>query len=130
MKDADAKRIKDICDSNLSNDKQMMQEAQSILRNIGPLKKLMSGRQANVPMKALEKVLAKMVKKYCMYIRSILVITDIHGNMTYHVDVSKPNLSRIVWLFTIHSDTIYEAYVKLVLMSFVAIKQGKVVKRS
>lgn len=130
MKDADAKRIKDICDSNLSNDKQMMQEAQSILRNIGPLKKLMSGRQTNVPMKALEKVLAKMVKKYRMYIRSILVITDIRGNMTYHVDVSKPNLSRIVWLFTIHSDTIYEAYVKLVLMSFVAIKQGKVVKRS
>ena len=128
MKDADAKYIQEICDKDLNKDEKWMTRAQVMLKNIRPLKENIDGNK-KIPIEALEKVMKLMVKKYRMSIGHVLVITGIKGEMSYHAGMSTSNLSKNVWLFTIHADTIYETYVKLVLMSFVAIKQHKVVRR-
>ena len=73
-----------------------------------------------------------MVKKYDVSVGQILAITDISGKVTWHGGMYRNNRdkqSKTNWMFTVHSDDLYEYMVKLVLMSFVCIKTMGVDKR-
>lgn len=130
MKRADIDWIKKIC--NEKHTKSIWaKRAQVMAKNIKQLKEV-SG-DGDIPFEALELLLKSMVKKYDMQVRSILVITDVKGGMSYHagmVSLSKNSSTGLYdWLFTIHSDSMYEMYIKLVLMAFVTVKEGRVGKR-
>lgn len=135
MKQQDIEYIKKICSQDL-NEGNWMARAQVMLKNIKPLKEASldnEERLVDVPMEALEIFLFKMVRKYEMSVGTITTITDRDGEMTYHSGIFGKGLDvvtkRPIWLFTVHSKTIYETYVKLVLMSFVSIKEGKIDRR-
>lgn len=119
--------IKDICSRDLTKESDMT-KAQVMLKNINFFRDYgaKAGYDGNIPFEALEGALKKMVKKYDVLIGQILAITDIDGSVTWHggmyyTDRVGQN-SKSVWLFTIHSQNLYEYMVKLVLMSFLSIK--------
>lgn len=133
MKQSVIEHIQKICSMNL-NEKNNMAKAQVMLKNFKDFKKFnnASGFSGNIPFEDLEAFLKKLVKKYDVMIGQILAITDVDGDVTWHggmyyVDgCGKARKSN--WLFTIHSDDLYEYMVKLVLLSFVSVKTSEHVK--
>ena len=130
MKRADIDWIKKIC--NEKHTKSIWaKRAQVMAKNIKQLKE--ASDDGDIPFEALELLLESMVKKYDMQVRSILVITDVKGGMSYHAGMASSSKSSSTglydWLFTIHGDSMYEMYVKLVLMAFVTVKEGRVGRR-
>lgn len=132
MKQADIDWIKKIC-----NEKQTKnvwaKRAQVMAKNIKPLQAACDG-DGDIPFEALEQFVKTLVKKYSISVGAILTITDVTGGMTYHTGVTSASkdegTKRNNWLFTVHADTMYEMYMKISLMAFVAVKQGQVEKRS
>lgn len=130
MKQEDIDWIKKIC--NEKHTKNIWaKRAQVMAKNIKQLKE--ASGEGDIPFEALERLLKSMVKKYDIAVGSTLVITDIDGGMTYHACIvlahKSPGADNADWLFTVHGDTMYEMYIKLVLMTFVTVKEGRVGKR-
>ncbi len=131
MKQQDVDWIKKIC--NEKHSKQIWAtRAQVMAKNIKLLKASCDGDD-DIPSKALEQFVKSLVKKYDMSVGTIMTITDVDGGMTYHTWMMSasmnPETRRHDWLFTVHADTMYEMYMKLSLMAFVTVKQGRVGKR-
>ena len=131
MKQADIDWIKKIC--NEKHSKQIWAtRAQVMAKNIKPLKAACDGND-DIPFETLEQFVKSLVRKYDMSVGTILTITDVDGGMTYHAGITSasmnPETKRHDWLFTVHADTMYEMYMKLSLMAFVTVKQGRVGKR-
>ena len=134
MKKSTVDYIKDICSRDLTRESDMI-KAQVMLKNINFFRDygVKAGYDGNIPFEALEGALKKMVKKYDVLIGQILAITDIDGSVTWHggmyyTDRVGQN-SKSIWLFTIHSQNLYEYMVKLVLMSFISIKTSDKIRR-
>lgn len=135
MKSSTISYIKDVCKLDLNKGNNMA-KAQVMLKNINFFRAYgaKNGYAENIPFEALEGSLKQMVKKYDVSVGQILAITDIDGSVTWHggmyyIDRVTAD-SKNVWLFTIHSNDLYEYMVKLVLMSFVSIKTSdKIQKR-
>nr|DAZ27168.1 MAG TPA: hypothetical protein [Caudoviricetes sp.] len=131
MKQADIDWIKKICGEKHTKNI-WAKRAQMMAKNIKPLHAACDGDD-DIPFEALELLLKLMVKKYDIAVGSTLVITDIDGGMTYHACIvlahKSPSVDKADWLFTVHGDTMYEMYIKLVLMTFVTVKEGRVGKR-
>ena len=132
MKQQDIDYIKQICEEKHS--KQIWAtRAQVMAKNIKPLK-LAAGDDSSetkkIPFEALEEFVEATVRKYDMSLGYILTITDVDGNTTYHDSVDTTALDettkKFKHLFTVHGDTVYELYIKLVLMMLVTVKEGKV----
>ena len=135
MKSSTIDYIKRICKLDLHKGNNMA-KAQVMLKNINFFRAYgaKNGYADNIPFEALEGSLKQMVKKYDVSVGQILAITDIDGSVTWHGGMYYTDrvtaASRNVWLFTIHSNDLYEYMVKLVLMSFVSIKTSdKIQKR-
>ena len=135
MKSSTIDYIKRICKLDLNRGHNMA-KAQVMLKNINFFRAYgaKNGYADNIPFEALEGSLKQMVKKYDVSVGQILAITDIDGSVTWHGGMYYTDrvtaASRNVWLFTIHSNDLYEYMVKLVLMSFVSIKTSdKIQKR-
>lgn len=130
MRQADIDWIKKICGEKHTKNI-WAKRAQVMAKNIKQLKE--ASDEGDIPFEALELLLKSMAKKYDIAVGSFLVITDVAGGMTYHVSVNSAHKNKstgkVDWLFTVHGDTMYETYIKLVLMTFVTIKEGRVVKR-
>lgn len=131
MKQQDIDYIKKIC--NEKHSKQIWAtRAQVMAKNVKSLKAACDGND-DIPFDALEEFLKSAVKKYGISVGQILTITDVNGGMTYHAGIvtsyKDPVTNKTTWLFTVHADTMYELYVKLALMTFVTIKEGKVERR-
>ena len=135
MKSLTIDYIKRICKLDLNKGNNMA-KAQVMLKNINFFRAYgaKNGYAENIPFEALEGSLKQMVKKYDVSVGQILAITDIDGSVTWHGGMYYTDRvtasSKNVWLFTIHSNDLYEYMVKLVLMSFVSIKTSdKIQKR-
>lgn len=134
MKQSTVDYIKDICSKDLSREIDMTR-AQVMLKNINFFRDYgaRAGYDGNIPFEALEGALKKMVKKYDVLIGQILAITDINGSVTWHGGMYYTDRvgqdSKSIWLFTIHSENLYEYMVKLVLMSFISIKTSDVIRK-
>ena len=135
MKSSTIDYIKDVCKLDLNKGNNMA-KAQVMLKNINFFRAYgaKNGYADNIPFEALEGSLKQMVKKYDVSVGQILAITDIDGSVTWHGGMYYTDRvtadSKNVWLFTIHSNDLYEYMVKLVLMSFVSIKTSdKIQKR-
>ena len=131
MKQRTVDYIKDICNSKLSEGNNMAR-AQLMLKNLNFFRGYnnASGFIGNIPFEALEDCLKAMVKKYDVSVGSILAITDVRGGITWNGGMNdRKKQGRAGWMFTVHGDTLYEYMVKLVLMSFIKIKELKVSKR-
>lgn len=131
MKQQDIDYIKKIC--NEKHSKQIWAtRAQVMAKNIKSLKAACVD-DGDIPFDALEEFLKSAVKKYGVSVGQILTITDVTGGMTYHAGIvtsyKNPVTNKTTWLFTVHADTMYELYIKLALMTFVTIKEGKVERR-
>ncbi len=130
MKQQDIDYIKKICNEKHTK-KIWATRAQVMAKNIKPINEASGG--GKISFDVLESFLKSMVKKYGISVGSILTITDINGSMTYHAGIvtsyKNEKTGKSDWLFTVHADTMYELYVKLVLMTFVTIKEGRVEKR-
>lgn len=131
MKQQDIDWIKKIC--NEKHTKEIWAtRAQVMAKNIKPLNAACDGND-DISFESLEKFVKSLVRKYDMCVGTILTITDVDGGMTYHAGITSasmnPETKRHDWLFTVHADTMYEMYMKLSLMAFVTIKEGKVGKR-
>ena len=130
MKRADIDWIKKICDEKHTKSI-WAKRAQVMAKNIKQLKD--ASGDGDIPFEALEMLLKSMVKKYDIKVGSMLAITDVAGVMTYHAGMVTASMNtstgRSDWLFTVHSDSMYEMYIKLVLMTFVTVKDGRVGKR-
>lgn len=133
MKQETIDYIKELCGESLY-DGNNMARAQVMLKNFNFFREYNneSGFVDNIPFEALEGCLKSMVKKYDVSVGQILAITDISGKVTWHGGMYRNNRdkqSKTNWMFTVHSDDLYEYMVKLVLMSFVCIKTMGVDKR-
>lgn len=135
MKSSTIDYIKRICKLDLNKGNNMA-KAQVMLKNINFFRAYgaKNGYAENIPFEALEGSLKQMVKKYDVSVGQILAITDVDGSVTWHGGMYYTDrvtaASKNVWLFTIHSNDLYEYMVKLVLMSFVSIKTSdKIQKR-
>lgn len=132
MKQADVDWIKKICKEKQTKNI-WAKRAQVMAKNIKPLHAACDGDE-DIPFEALEQFVKSIVRKYDMSVGTILTITDIDGGMTYHTGMTSasmnPETRRHDWLFTVHADTMYEMYMKLSLMAFVTVKQGRVGKRN
>lgn len=135
MKSSTIDYIKDVCKLDLNRGHNMA-KAQVMLKNINFFREYgaKNGYADNIPFESLEGALKEMVKKYDVSVGQILAITDIDGGVTWHGGMYYTDrvtaASKNVWLFTIHSNDLYEYMVKLVLMSFVSIKTSdKIQKR-
>jgi len=134
MKQSVIDHIQKICSTNL-NEKNNMAKAQVMLKNFAAFRKFnnASGFSGNIPFEELEMFLKQVVRKYDVMIGQILAITDVDGCVTWHggmyyVDGDSVGARKSNWLFTIHSDDLYEYMVKLVLLSFVSVKTSPNVK--
>ena len=128
MKQQDIDYIKKICDEKHS--KQIWAtRAQVMAKNIKSLKAACVDG-GDIPLESLDEFLKSAVKKYDISVGQILTITDVTGEMTYHAGINTasrdPETKKSKWLFTVHADTLYELYIKLVLMTFVTVKQGHI----
>ena len=133
MKQKTIDYIKELCGVSLY-DKNNMARAQLMLKNFNLFSEYNngSGFVGNIPFEALEGCLKTMVEKYDVSVGQILAITDISGKVTWHGGMYKNSHEKNVktsWMFTVHSDDLYEYMVKLVLMSFVGVKTMNVKKR-
>lgn len=130
MKREDIDWIKKICSEKHTKDI-WAKRAQVMAKNIKQLKE--ASGEGDIPFEALELLFKSMVKKYDIMIGSILAITDVTGGVTYHAGIvsahKNKSTGRSDWLFTVHGDTMYELYIKLVLMTFATVKDGRVGKR-
>lgn len=127
MKQSTIDYIKKICSTDLRT-RNNMAKAQVMLTNINYFRAYgaRNGIDGDIPFDALEGALKKMVKKYDVMVGQILAITDVDGTVTWHGGMYYTDRAvdptKSVWLFTIHSEDLYEYMVKLVLMSFISIK--------
>lgn len=133
MKQETIDYIKELCATSLY-DANNMARAQLMLKNFNFFRQYNneSGFIGNIPFEALEGCLKSMVKKYDVAVGQILAITDISGKVTWHGGMYKNGRSKqqkTNWMFTVHSDDLYEYMVKLVLMSFICVKTMDVNKR-
>ena len=133
MKQKTIDYIKEICGASLY-EKNNMARAQLMLKNFNFFREYNneSGFVGNIPFEALEDCLKSMVEKYDVSVGQILAITDISGKVTWHGGMYKNSHDKNVktsWMFTVHSNDLYEYMVKLVLMSFVSVKTMNVKKR-
>lgn len=128
MKAQDVVYIKKICEEKHSSEL-WARRAQVMAMNLKPLKLAAEGKDS-IPFDALEEMLKSMVAKYDIAVGTIMTITDVTGTMTYHAGIATAstdkNTGKRKWLFTVHSETMYEMYMKLVLMTFVTIKEKRV----
>ena len=134
MKQSVVEHIQKICSENL-NSKNNMDKAQVMLKNFKAFRKFNneSGFIGNIPFQDLERFLKSIVRKYDVMIGQILAITDVDGDVTWHGGMyyctgNDTKARKTNWLFTIHSDDLYEYMVKLVLLSFVSVKTSDHVK--
>ena len=137
MKQSTVDYIKDLCLNKKLSQGNNMARAQVMLRNIKFFEAYgaATGYIGNIPFEELEKCLKAMVKKYDVMVGSILAITDIEGGVTWNGGMLRREGSSnqydkdAKWMFTVHADDLYEYMVKLVLMSFIRIKERKIKKR-
>lgn len=134
MKQSVIDHIQKICSSDLSNSNDM-EKAQVMLKNFKAFRcyGVMAGYEGNIPFEALESFLKDLVRKYDVIIGQILAITDIEGGVTWHGGMyyateTERGARKSNWLFTIHSNDLYEYMVKLVLLSFLTVKTSDHVK--
>lgn len=126
MKQQTKDYIESICKEDLSIVSNMY-KAQMMLRNFKSFRDC--DTTENVPFSLLEKHLKRFVSKYDVSIGQIMAITDITGEMSWHGGMfsnEKNEYGRSTWMFTVHANDIYSYIVKIVLMSFVYVKDGKI----
>lgn len=126
------KRIDEVCDqskTSLMSDSEM-EFSQKLLSKIGPLREAGRDSDGSLEFNDIERVLKLFVKKYKLQIGCILVITDVKGEMLYNAGASSGVVNgRSQWLFTVHSPSLYELYMKLVMVLFKMSKEGKLDER-
>lgn len=126
------KRIDEVCDqskTSLMSDSEM-EFSQKLLNKIGPLREAGRDSDGSLEFNDIERVLKLFVKKYKLQIGCILVITDVKGEMLYNAGASSGIVNgRSQWLFTVHSPSLYELYMKLVMVLFKMSKEGKLDER-
>jgi len=126
------KRIDEVCDQSKTSlmSRGEYEFSQKLLGKIGPLREASRDSDGSLEFNDIERVLKQFVKKYKLQIGCILVITDIKGEMLYNAGASSGIVNgRSQWLFTVHSPSLYELYMKLVMVLFKMFKEGKLDER-
>lgn len=126
------KRIDEVCDQSKTSLMSIgeYEFSQKLLGKIGPLREASRDSDGSLEFNDIERVLKQFVKKYKLQIGCILVITDVKGEMLYNAGASSGIVNgRSHWLFTVHSPSLYELYMKLVMVLFKMSKEGKLDER-
>ncbi len=126
------KKLDEVCDSSKTGlmSKGEYEFSQKLLSKIGPLREASRDSDGSLEFCEVECALKLFVKKYKLQIGCILVITDVNGEMLYNAGASSGIVNgRSQWLFTVHSPSLYELYMKLVMVLFKMSKEGKLDER-
>lgn len=126
------KKLDEVCDSSKTGfmSRGEYEFSQKLLSKIGPLREASRDSDGSLEFCEIEFALKLFVKKYKLQIGCILVITDVNGEMLYNAGASSGIVNgRSQWLFTVHSPSLYELYMKLVMVLFKMSKEGKLDER-